>query len=273
MLGYVYIIKNSINSKIYVGQTTRNIDVRLIEHSAKTSGCIAIRNAINKHGLDNFKIQSVFQANSLEELNKKEQSLILELNSLSPNGYNLRVGGDSSAVSEETAKKISLANSGENHPMFGKHCSEETKKRMSEAAKGKEKTDKHRKNISKSKMGIKRSEETKEKISKGHLGKKKTDETKKRMSDAWKGVPKPKSEEWCKNQSQKMTGKTHSLESKVKMSERKKKKIVCNQTGIMYPSIKDAAIDIGCNIDSISRNLNGKTKSCKGLTFSILKEF
>ena len=82
MPGYVYIIKNSINSKIYVGQTTRNIDVRLIEHSAKTSGCIAIRNAINKHGLDNFKIQSVFQANSLEELNKKEQSLILELNSL-----------------------------------------------------------------------------------------------------------------------------------------------------------------------------------------------
>ena len=56
------------------------------------------------------------------------------------------------------------------------------------------------------------------------------------------------------------------------MSERKKK-IVCNQTGIMYPSIKDAAIDIGCNIDSISRNLNGKTKLCRCLLLSILKEF
>ena len=39
--------------------------------------------------------------------------------------------------SEETRKKMSEAKNGENHPMFGKHHSEETRKKMSEATKGK----------------------------------------------------------------------------------------------------------------------------------------
>ena len=37
---------------------------------------------------------------------------------------------------EETKKKISLANSGENHPRYGKHLSEEAKKKLSESRKG-----------------------------------------------------------------------------------------------------------------------------------------
>ena len=39
--------------------------------------------------------------------------------------------------SEETRKKMSEANKGENNPMFGKHHSEETRKKMSEALKSK----------------------------------------------------------------------------------------------------------------------------------------
>ncbi len=40
--------------------------------------------------------------------------------------------------SEETKKKISEAKKGENHPFYGKHFSEETKRKMSEAQKGKD---------------------------------------------------------------------------------------------------------------------------------------
>jgi hypothetical protein len=38
--------------------------------------------------------------------------------------------------SEETKKKMSASLKGEKHPFYGKHHSEETKKKMSEAKKG-----------------------------------------------------------------------------------------------------------------------------------------
>jgi len=31
-MGYIYIIKNDINDKIYIGQTSRSIEVRWKEH-------------------------------------------------------------------------------------------------------------------------------------------------------------------------------------------------------------------------------------------------
>jgi hypothetical protein len=40
-------------------------------------------------------------------------------------------------VSDATRKKISIALSGENHPNYGKRCSEETKEKMSNSLKGK----------------------------------------------------------------------------------------------------------------------------------------
>ncbi len=212
MAGHVYIIKNTVNSKVYVGQTIVDILIRFEQHCCKTSNCVALRNAIMKHGRENFKIESVFQSDSLEELNKREKELIEELKSLSPNGYNLRTGGDRFSLSDETRKKMS-----------------------------------------KSKLGVPKSEETK-----------------RRMSEAWKGVPKPKSLEWRENQSIKMTGKKHSSESKRKMSNAKKKKVICNETGIVYPSIFEAAFAIGCHHDNLKRHLSGKYKMCKGFTFRLL---
>ena len=79
MIGYVYIIKNNINSKVYVGQTTVSLKKRFIQHCLKKSNCVAISRAISKHGRDNFSIEPVFQSNSLEELNKHEKRLIEEL--------------------------------------------------------------------------------------------------------------------------------------------------------------------------------------------------
>ena len=113
--------------------------------------------------------------------------------------------------------------SGDNHPLWGKKHSEETKKKMSESAKGRKpwNTDKplsddHKKKISKSTKGKnnpnwgnkhseetrrkisknnarywqdkERSEETKRKIAESHKGYKHTNEAKKKMSDAKKGT-------------------------------------------------------------------------------------
>ena len=55
--------------------------------------------------------------------------------------------------------------------MPGRKCSEETKKKISEANKGRKLSPEHKKKISEAHKGKKLSEETKLKISKGHRGK------------------------------------------------------------------------------------------------------
>ena len=54
---------------------------------------------------------------------------------------------------------------------MGRHCSEEHKRKISEANKGRTLSPEHRKKISEAHKGKKLSEETKRKISEGHRGK------------------------------------------------------------------------------------------------------
>ena len=71
-------------------------------------------------------------------------------------------------------KKISDSKKGENHPMYGKHHTEETKQKISKANKGKNSP----------MYGKHHTEETKQKISEIHKGKKLSEETKQKMSKA-----------------------------------------------------------------------------------------
>lgn len=66
------------------------------------------------------------------------------------------------------------AKSGDKHPMFGKHLSEETRRKMS-----------------KSHIGIVKSEETRRKLSIANTGKTASDATRQKLSDAHKGKPAP----------------------------------------------------------------------------------
>ena len=79
--------------------------------------------------------------------------------------------------SEETRKKISEAKKGENNYWFGKHHSAESCKKMSEAKKGENNYW----------FGKHHSEETRKKISDAHKGKNHSDETRQKMSEAHKG--------------------------------------------------------------------------------------
>lgn len=56
---------------------------------------------------------------------------------------------------EETFKKIGLAQKGNKNHMWGKHHTEETKKKMSLTRKGKKYSEEHKKNIGKSQKGEK----------------------------------------------------------------------------------------------------------------------
>lgn len=97
MKGYIYIIKNSINEKVYIGQTARTIEARWNQHKASalrgdTQGMI-LYNAIRKYGVDNFYV-SLLEETKIENLNERERYWIKYYNSKTPNGYNVREGGD-----------------------------------------------------------------------------------------------------------------------------------------------------------------------------------
>ena len=113
----IYLITNLVNGKQYVGKTSRSIARRWWWHRycAANNPCCAIHLAIAKYGEGSFSIESIDSARSESELCKKEVFHIARLNTVTPNGYNLTIGGEGSlgwVPSEECRKKISIANSG-----------------------------------------------------------------------------------------------------------------------------------------------------------------
>lgn len=107
----IYKITNKINGKLYIGQTVQKLIDRWSDHCRPCLGRhvnrSAIASAIRKHGKDNFIIEEIDTALTQKELNIKEMTYIKALSTLSPNGYNLELGGDSKRCHEETKAKIS----------------------------------------------------------------------------------------------------------------------------------------------------------------------
>ena len=163
MVGVVYKISNSINSKIYVGQTIRLLRVRFNEHCNKDKG--NLRNAIDKYGRENFTIEVLCECDSIEELNEREEFFIESLNTMKPNGYNLLRGGRNKIPLESSRIKMSEAHMGEKHFYFGKKRDPAIGIAVSKARTGTKLSDETKKKLSESKKGRKFSKEHKEKIS------------------------------------------------------------------------------------------------------------
>ena len=159
---YIYLIVNKVNFKTYVGQ--RKSNKKWNEDSYMGSGKL-LKLAQNKYGIENFEKFLIQYCSTREEADKAEKFWIKEYRSRGKAQYNIADGGQgfSGKRSEETKKKISEANK-------GKKLSEETKKKMSETLKGKP-----------------RSGETKKKISETLKGKPKSEEARRKMAEARKG--------------------------------------------------------------------------------------
>ena len=101
--GQIYIIKNKINNKVYIGQTTTNYKTRFIQHCKPS--CVRTRhyklyNAIKKYGKDNFYIELLETNIPIDKLNEKEISYIEEYNSFNK-GYNATKGGDGRTINKQ----------------------------------------------------------------------------------------------------------------------------------------------------------------------------
>lgn len=222
--GMIYIIFNSINKKVYIGQTVKTLQERFKSHkyASQYERCshYKLYRAFSKYGIKNFSIALLEEVSC--EISEREKFWIKFYNSFN-NGYNSTIGGESMLgfkhsnntkrkisekllgriVTEETKNKLSKSlkegySDGTIIPsMLGKSHSNKTKIKMRNSHKGElnpmfgrlhfdQAIEKMNGRISPRK-GIKLSEEVKNKISISHSGKKLTEEHKKNISISNKG--------------------------------------------------------------------------------------
>ena len=212
----VYKITNKINGKIYIGQTIQGLSKRWNGHVHNNASNSAISSAIKKYGSENFTIESLVECFSVEEMNQNERFFIKALDTIAPNGYNLKPGGaQGGPLSEASKLKISMTKKGKPSNRLGWHHSEASNLKNSIA----------------------------------HLGRKMSDDSKQKLSKTNTGKTKPKI-----------------------AIDKIKKPVICNETGIIYPSVKEAGAAFGVVDKAIRRVLKGERKHYKGLTFSYLEK-
>jgi len=103
---FIYKIFNSVNCKVYIGQTTVSIDSRWKQHKLLKGACRAIESAIRKYGAEAFSIEQVAVAETQTELNDLEQFWIEKLNTISPRGYNIKGGGGGAGKMHDETKAL-----------------------------------------------------------------------------------------------------------------------------------------------------------------------
>lgn len=91
----IYIIKNDINDKVYVGQALHPED-RFKSHCKKSSTDCIVDLAIQKYGKEHFYYEILER--QVENYNEREKYWISYFNCKTPNGYNISDGGEEPPV-------------------------------------------------------------------------------------------------------------------------------------------------------------------------------
>ena len=266
--GIIYKITNKINGKCYIGQTKRSFKERystigegierVYNHHKRLKDNNKIYNshllgAIKKYGFDSFEVNEELDiAYSKEELDNKEIYYIEKFDSFK-NGYNNNIGGNGNR-----------GLFGEKNSFYGKHHSEETKKRLREMNLGKHHSEEARMKMSQKNClywkGKHLSEETKRKIS----------ETKKRTGSAkgeknpmygvhlpsyWKGKKLPKSLIEKRAETVKKNGTYNGSNNP------SAKKVICITTNKIFDTMKEASEYYNCCMSGICSCCRGYAKS------------
>lgn len=194
MSAIIYRITNTVNGKVYIGFTTKTLEQRWKEHLYRAqwkhpNGEYRYTHhfycAIRKHGEYVWKHEVLIEeSDALWAHNFTERFLIAHFDSAkSENGYNSSLGGEVGFPNEDTRKKLSERQRGDKNHNWGKKLPEETKRKISEALKGRKPSG----NTLRANVGRKLSEETKRKISEAKKGWKPSEEAKRKFSLSRKG--------------------------------------------------------------------------------------
>lgn len=177
---YTYKITNIVTHEFYVG--VRSCDCEIEDDKYMGSSSIWTKLYIKEHKNELVKeIIDIFETRKLA--NKAEVVLLksFENNSLCINKYfDYTPDMTGTKQTPEWIEKRKMF--GERNGMFGKHHTEETKKKISESLKGRVITEEHKEKIRKAELGKVVSQESREKISKArskirHIENIKTGET------------------------------------------------------------------------------------------------
>ena len=183
----IYVIQNTKNGKVYIGQAQDfrkrwNEHRRLLDYGTHKSR--HLQAAWNKYSAKAFRFY-VLEYCALEMLTEREQHFI---DIYKPKGMCYNIAGDVKAPmrgvrhSDEARRKISEANK-------GKTRTSETRRKLSEAQKRKPSiSSETRRKISEANKGHVTTNETRHKISEANKGKTHTEEARRKMSEARKGI-------------------------------------------------------------------------------------
>ena len=108
--GRIYIIRNTVNSKVYIGQTHVSIKLRFQNHlSAARRGLdYVIGKAIRKYGEDKFYVELLEEC-LIEELNEREKYWIAFFKATDNRfGYNMSIGGHVVRTTKELDENLVL---------------------------------------------------------------------------------------------------------------------------------------------------------------------
>lgn len=181
---FLYKITNTIDNKVYIGQSNKeNERWRQHKYFARQDEPIQyVHRAMKKYGIENFSYEVIAMCRTQEDADETEKTLIIQYDSQNKeNGYNISRGGD--LIWNRGLPK-------EQQPMYGKHHSEESRKKISKSSTGKEMpphTDEYKENMSRIMTGRILTDEWKKKIGQAHIGMKHSEESKKKMSLSQKG--------------------------------------------------------------------------------------
>jgi group I intron endonuclease len=261
-MGFIYKITNTINNKAYIGITIKTPEERWKGHlkAIKSGkGCPLLRSAVNKHGTDKFKIDTLIICFD-DDLYRFEKDYIKKYNTLAPNGYNAHEGGEcggnftGKTHSQETREKIGKVS----HKIQTEMTEEERAIQSKRISDGLKKSEKWKKAIEEGRVvwkteicgkgaikGVKKgplSQETKDKISKS---------VKEYFNSTNRVV----------NNNRKIN---HS-KTMLKVNGRKVEQYSLQNILIkVHNSIKEASSETGVGAKSIQANVAGKSKTSGG---------
>lgn len=193
----VYKHTNKANGKVYIGITYNE------KYRWRGSGCAYKSNshfwaAIQKYGWDGFYHEVLYRDLSHEDACALEIMLINEYQSTDRNhGYNKSPGGAYPLTSQsgenhpmygkhhsdDARAKMSLAKAGSRHHCYGKHLSAETRAKIGAANKKNRLTDAQKQHLRELNLGKKQTLETRQRRSRSLMGHIVSDETRKKISD------------------------------------------------------------------------------------------
>lgn len=280
--GIIYCAKNKVNGKVYVGQTTKTLAYRKGAHIRALRRarlqCRKFYLALKKYGIESFEWFVLAECNSQSELDSFEIKFICILRATENEyGYNIAKGGKAgSRMSNETKRLLSESRKGEKSVWYGKKHTEETKRKISLAQKGKvgkPHTEESKAKLRQKMLGNSISAEARAKIVAKKTGFRHTEESKLKMSLGKKKNYENPTYQQKMNNLAISRGQNIEICKKIALAKGAKS-FAAYKDGVLvkeFYSIHSAARELNMSCAGIRKVLQGKRESCKGYVFKYIE--